>query len=97
MVGCAFFFVVSAGEDDGLPPIVLAAGGLVVGAVGLALAGLLGLVTMSATTADATYASTPVPWWLPVLALGVVTAAVAYVTGILAPRASGPGWRRSQR
>ncbi|HEX3221705.1 MAG TPA: EamA family transporter, partial [Nocardioides sp.] len=25
MVGCAFFFVVSAGEDNGLPPIVLAA------------------------------------------------------------------------
>jgi drug/metabolite transporter (DMT)-like permease len=88
-VGCAFFFLVSAGDGRGLPPIVLAAGGLVVGAVGLALAGLLGLVTMSATTADTTYRSTPVPWWLPVLALGVVTAAVAYVAGILASRSLG--------
>jgi len=88
-VGCAFFFLVSAGDGRGLPPIVLAAGGLVVGAVGLALAGLLGIVTMSATTADTTYRSTAVPWWLPVLALGVVTAAVAYVAGILASRSLG--------
>jgi drug/metabolite transporter (DMT)-like permease len=88
MVGCAFFFVVSAGDND-LPPIVLAAGGLVVGAVVLAAAGLLGLVTLSASTADATYRSTAVPWWLPVLALGVVTAAVAYVAGILAARGLG--------
>jgi drug/metabolite transporter (DMT)-like permease len=88
-VGCAFFFLVSAGDGRGLPPIVLAAGGLVVGVVGLAIAGLLGLVSMSATTADTTYRSTPVPWWLPVLALGVVTAAVAYVAGILASRRLG--------
>jgi drug/metabolite transporter (DMT)-like permease len=89
MVGCAFFFVVSAGDDNDLPPIVLAAGGLVVGAVGLAGAALFGLVPMHASTADATYRSTAVPWWLPVLALGVVTAAVAYVAGILAARGLG--------
>ena len=89
MVGCAFFFVVSAGEDNGLPPIVLAAGGLLVGSVALGLAGALGLVDMSANTADATYNGTAVPWVLPVLALGVVTAAVSYVTGILASRALG--------
>lgn len=89
MVGCAFFFVVSAGEDNGLPPIVLAAGGLLVGTVALGLAGVLGLVQMSASTGDATYNGAAVPWWLPVLALGVVTAAVSYVTGILATRALG--------
>jgi drug/metabolite transporter (DMT)-like permease len=88
MVGCAFYFVVSA-ESHRLPPIVLAAGGLVVGAVGLAIAGALGLVEMSAATGDAAYRGTAVPWWLPVLVLGVVTAAVAYVAGILATRALG--------
>jgi drug/metabolite transporter (DMT)-like permease len=31
MVGCATYFVMSADEDNGLPPIVLAAGGLLVG------------------------------------------------------------------
>jgi drug/metabolite transporter (DMT)-like permease len=89
MAGCAFFFVVSASDEDVLPPIVLAAGGLVVGAVGLAVAGGLGLVSMTATTDDAVYRSTSVPWWLPVLTLGVVTAALAYVAGILAARGLG--------
>jgi drug/metabolite transporter (DMT)-like permease len=89
MVGCAFFFVVSSGEDNGLPPIVLAAGGLVVGSVALGLAGALGLVEMSAGTADATYNGVSLAWWLPVLALGVVTAAVSYVAGIVASRLLG--------
>jgi drug/metabolite transporter (DMT)-like permease len=89
MVGCAFFFVVSAGESNGLPPIVLAAGGLVVGSIALGVAGLLGVVAMTAGTGDASYHGVDVPWWLPVLALGVVTAAVAYVSGILASRALG--------
>jgi drug/metabolite transporter (DMT)-like permease len=89
MVGCAFFFVVSSGEDNGLPPIVLAAGGLVVGTVTLGAAGLLGLVDLSASTADATYNGVSTPWWVPLGALGVVTAAVAYVSGILASRLLG--------
>jgi drug/metabolite transporter (DMT)-like permease len=89
MVGCAFFFVVSSGEDNGLPPIVLAAGGLVVGSVALGLAGTFGLVEMSAATADATYNGVSTPWWVPLLALGVVTAAVSYVAGIFASRLLG--------
>jgi drug/metabolite transporter (DMT)-like permease len=89
MVGCAVFFVLSSGEDHGLPPIVLAAGGLVVGSVALGLAGLAGLVEMSAGTGDATYHGTSVAWWLPVLGLGVVTAGVSYLTGIFASRALG--------
>lgn len=89
MVGCAVFFVLSAGHENGLPPIVLAASGLVVGTVALAAAGLLGLVTLSASTASATYRDVSVPWWLPVLMLGVVSAALAYVAGILASRGLG--------
>ena len=46
-------------------------------------------MTLTASTADASYRGTSVPWWLPVLALGVVTAAVAYVAGILAARGLG--------
>ncbi len=89
MVGCAVFFVLSAGEDNGLPPIVLAASGLVVGALALLVAGLLGVVNLSASTAGAPYRGVVVPWWLPVLGLGVVTAAVGYVAGILASRGLG--------
>lgn len=89
MVGCAVFFVLSSGDDNGVPPIVLAAGGLVVGSIGLGLAGVVGLVEMSAGTADATYNGVDVPWWLPLLALGVVTAALAYLSGIVASRLLG--------
>jgi drug/metabolite transporter (DMT)-like permease len=89
MVCCAFFFVVSAGEDHGVPPIVLAAGGLATGAVSLAVAGLVGVVSLSASSGSAAYRGIEVPWWLPILALGVVTAAVAYVAGILASRRLG--------
>jgi drug/metabolite transporter (DMT)-like permease len=89
MVGCAFFFVVSSGEENGLPPIVLAAGGLTVGSVLLGVAGLVGLVDMSASTDHASYQHLEVPWWLAILALGVITAAVSYVAGVLASRALG--------
>jgi drug/metabolite transporter (DMT)-like permease len=90
MVGAAVYFVLSSHQDNGLPPIVLAAGGLTVGAVALVVAGLLGVVSMRASTGPASYAGTTVVWWLPILALGVVTAAVAYVAGIAASRRLGP-------
>lgn len=89
MVGAATYFVLSADESTGLPPIVLAAGGLVVGAVTLLVAGWVGILPLAASTADVEYSIGTVPWWLPVLALGVVTAAFAYVTGIAAGRRLG--------
>jgi len=89
MVGAATYFVVSADDSLGLPPITLAAGGLTVGAAVLGLAGLAGILPMAATTAPVEYAPFTVPWWVPVVALGAVTAAFAYVTGIAASRRLG--------
>jgi drug/metabolite transporter (DMT)-like permease len=89
MVGAAVYFVISADEDNGLPPIALAAGGLLVGAVGLALLGATGLMPMDASTDAAVYGEHRVDWWVPLLLLGVVTAAIAYVTGIAAGRRLG--------
>jgi drug/metabolite transporter (DMT)-like permease len=89
MVGAASYFVISADESNGLPGISLAAGGLVVASVVLGLAGAVGVLPLRAGTADAIYDGRTVPWWLPVLALGLVTAAFAYVTGIAAGRRLG--------
>jgi drug/metabolite transporter (DMT)-like permease len=89
MVGCAVYFVVNASTDNGLPPMVLAAGGLLVGGVTLLVAGGLGLVSWHVATANVTLGGTGVPWWVPVLLLGTVTAAFAYVTGIEASRRLG--------
>jgi drug/metabolite transporter (DMT)-like permease len=89
MLGAAVYFVVSASEDNGLPPIVLAASGLGLGTLALVLAGLVGLVPMTASTAAVSYDGARVPFWLPLLGLGVITAALAYTTGIAAGRRLG--------
>jgi drug/metabolite transporter (DMT)-like permease len=89
MVGCATYFVMSADERDGLPPIVLAAGGLATAAVALAALGVLGLLEMAASSAPVDLAGAPIAWWVPIGVLGVVTAAVSYVTGIAAIRRLG--------
>ncbi len=89
MVGAAVYFVVSADEDNGLPPMSLAAAGLAVGAVGLAALGAMGVLPLRATRASVAYAGHAVAWWVPLVLLGVVTAAVAYATGIEATRRLG--------
>jgi drug/metabolite transporter (DMT)-like permease len=89
MVGLTGYFVISADEGNGLPPLSLAAGGLLVGGALLGLMGLVGVLPMRATTDATTYAGTSVPWWVPLLALGLVTAALSYTTGIAASRRLG--------
>lgn len=89
MVGAAAYFVISADEDNGLPPMALAGAGLVLGAAVLAVLGLVGLLPMRASTDPTTYAGTTVSWWVPLVVLGVVTAALAYTTGIAAGRRLG--------
>lgn len=89
MVGAATYFVISADEGNGLPPMVLAAGGLLVGGAVLGLAGLVGVLPMEAATSEVAFAGVDVVWWVPLVLLGVVTAAVAYTTGIAAGRRLG--------
>jgi drug/metabolite transporter (DMT)-like permease len=89
MVGCATYFIISADEDNGLPPLVLAWSGLLVGAVALALLAVVGLLPMRASTDLTSYAGVDLPWWVPLVLLGLVTAAVSYVAGIAAGRRLG--------
>jgi drug/metabolite transporter (DMT)-like permease len=89
MVGCATYFVISADNDNGLPPIVLVSSGLVVGALALGVVGLTGLMPMHASRVDVTYAGHTMSWWVPLLVLGLVTAAVAYTAGVAAGRRLG--------
>ncbi|MFD4428331.1 DMT family transporter [Nocardia sp. NPDC058497] len=88
MVGAAAYFVLSAQGVD-LPGTVLAAGGLLIGGVTLLLAGVAGIVPLHATTNPVVFADFTTPWWTPVLLIGIVTAAIAYVTGIAATRRLG--------
>lgn len=88
MLGAATYFVLSSRVSD-LPPLALAGGGLTVGAIALGVLGAAGALPMRATTGAPTYAGEAVAWWLPFVGLGVVTAAVAYVSGIAASRRLG--------
>jgi drug/metabolite transporter (DMT)-like permease len=89
MVGATAYFLISADTGTGLPPLTLAGVGLTIGAAIIGLLGLLGVLPMHAGTASPAFAGGAVPWWLPLLLLGFVTAAFAYATGIAASRRLG--------
>ena len=88
-VGLAAYFVLSAGTDDALPPLVIAWGGLAVGGAVLAAAGALGALPLAAPRTDVTLLHTEVSWLVPVLGLSLIAAVVAYVAGILGARLLG--------
>lgn len=89
MVGAATYFLLSAKADTGMPPIALAGGGLLLGAVALTVAGLVGILPMAWTTDDIAYRFGTVPWFVPVLAIGLIATALAYVLGIASTRMLG--------
>ncbi|WP_342211841.1 DMT family transporter [Frigoribacterium sp. CFBP 8759] len=84
MVCCAAYFVLAARPSGDLPPVALAASGLLVGAGLLGLLGLTGLVPFTTSAADVPLFDAIVPWWVPMLVVGVVATAVAYATSITA-------------
>jgi drug/metabolite transporter (DMT)-like permease len=89
MVGATVYFIISGDASNPLPPISLAAGGLAVAAVVLALAAAVGILPLATGAGAVEFVSFSVPAWLAVVLLGVVTAAVAYVAGIAATRRLG--------
>lgn len=84
MVGCAAFFVIAARPARGLPPVVLACSGLLVGAALLGGLGATGLVPFTASAAPVELWGSTVPWWLPILIVGVVATAVSYAASVTA-------------
>ncbi|MGN7966181.1 EamA family transporter [Microbacterium sp. 22179] len=89
MVGAATYFVLSAKADTGLPPLALAGSGLLLGAVGLTIAGAVGILPIAWSTDDISYRFGTVPWFVPVLAMGVLATALAYLLGIASTRMLG--------
>jgi drug/metabolite transporter (DMT)-like permease len=83
-VGCAAYFFIAARPDRDLPPVALAAFGLIVGGLILGLLGLTGVLPLTATFGEMALFGWLAPWWVPVLLLVVVSTAVAYGTGIWA-------------
>jgi drug/metabolite transporter (DMT)-like permease len=84
MVGCALFYVIAARPSDGLPPVALAAAGLLIGGIALGLVGLTGLVPFTATFGTVEMFGSAAPWWQPLLLVGIIGTAIAYATSITA-------------
>ncbi|WP_460357231.1 EamA family transporter [Mycobacterium sp. ZZG] len=85
---CYFLMSDKVGADasDGRPalhPITLAAGGLLVGAVTVAILGAAGVMPMRFTSDDTVIAGWTTPWIVPVIALGLIPTAIAYTLGIV--------------
>lgn len=87
--GLAFYFVVSARSEDVLPPIALAWGAMVVGALSLIVLDLVHVVPFRTASHDVVLLDRRMSWIVPVIGLSVVAAAVAYAAGIAAARLLG--------
>jgi drug/metabolite transporter (DMT)-like permease len=85
----AIYFFLTAKENDTLPPIVLASGGLLVGAAVMWLTAATGLLPMAISTADTKLGPWTTPWWVPLAGMVVLATVLAYVSGIVAARALG--------
>ena len=79
----------ASSRPEALPPVVMTWGGMIVGAVVLAAAGMTGLAPLAVSGADVTLLHHQVSWLVPILGLSVLAAAFAYVTGIGAARRLG--------
>jgi drug/metabolite transporter (DMT)-like permease len=77
------------GGSEDLPPVVLTWAGMIVGAAAIALVGAARVMPLRFAGSDVALFGGRTSWIVPVLGLGVVAAAIAYVTGIAAARRLG--------
>jgi drug/metabolite transporter (DMT)-like permease len=84
-----YFLVSAAGGEEALPPLVLAWGGMCVGAAFLVIAAGTGVLRVTAHSGDVELLHHRVSWIVPVLELSLVAAVIAYVAGIAAARRLG--------
>lgn len=80
--GLASYFVISA-QPTRLPPLTFVSVGLGIGTVAIVVAGLVGLMPLHATAADVTFVGLTLPWWVPLVELALVAAALAYALGFV--------------
>lgn len=88
-VGCAAYFLVAAQADDDLPPVALAASGLLVGGLTLGLVGACRILAFTTPSGDLSLFGSQAPWWVPLLLLALVSTAFSYAAGITASQSLG--------
>lgn len=88
-VGLAGYFVIAGRVDDRLPSVVMASGGMAVGALTLLLLGAVRVLPLRAGGADVSFAGHRMSWLVPIAGLSLIAAVVAYLTGIAGARLLG--------
>ena len=83
------YFLMSENNADAPPALLLTTVGTGVGAAILLLAGAIGIVPLTTASASVQLAGRTAPWWVPLISLALVSAALAYVSGIEAVRRLG--------
>lgn len=88
-VGLTVYFFISAKVDGALPPIMLSAGGMAVGALTMLLVGGLGILPFTFATGSGSMAGYQTPWWLALAGLILIATVFSYTTGVMAARELG--------
>ena len=90
-VGLCAYFVLSEAKEGIRPihPLVLITAGTGIGGTAVGLVGALGLLPLAVAPGTTVLAGAQIPWWLPMLALILVSAVFSYLTGIAAVRRLG--------
>ena len=80
---CAYF-VISERAGDDLPPLALAASGLLVGATVMAVLCLSGIMPFRAPAVSVVLAGVDVPWFVPLIWVAAVATTLGYALGVMA-------------
>ncbi|MEJ8278879.1 EamA family transporter [Pseudonocardia spirodelae] len=83
---CVYFLLPGGDDGDGVPPLLMISGAMVVGAVALTVTGLLGLTPWVVGEAGGRLAGVDVPWPVLLGMLVVLATALPYVTGVIGIR-----------
>ncbi|GAA3624224.1 EamA family transporter [Microbacterium awajiense] len=83
-VCAAAYFVISERAGDDLPPLALAAGGLLVGALAMILLAVTGVMPFHAPPVSVEIAGVTLPWYIPLLWVATASTALGYAFGVMA-------------
>ena len=83
-IGAASYYLIAARPSEGLPPIALAAFGLLLGSATLAILGSLQILPFTAVFDAVPFAGMQAPWWVPLGIVAIVGTAIAYASSIAA-------------
>ncbi|MFG6445760.1 DMT family transporter [Microbacterium sp. P07] len=78
------YFLIAERTGDSVPPLALAGGGLITGALLMALLCAVGVLPFAAPPVDVVLAGATVPWFVPVVWVVLIATVCGYAFGVIA-------------